>query len=183
MLPSHRTRIGRKVSVCSSLVYVRFVDWKPDLSIVSHIPPAMFPPRPYCLSRPYRSPSLTSFSREPIWRWLIRVMSGQLHSTTVTIWHTGEADSILLVDSTSSLGGIGCHTRACGLVSCGGHYWALIRTNIEIDVFSDDEEKIRRLEAQGFRFQCHFENKRTYDLATVDLDYTLDDRVYGAGVL
>ena len=54
-------------------------------------------------------------------------------------------------------------------------HWATTRENVEIDVYSDDEEKIRRLEAQGFRFKCHFENKRTYDLDAIDLGYALED--------
>jgi ribosomal protein S18 acetylase RimI-like enzyme len=54
-------------------------------------------------------------------------------------------------------------------------HWARTRTRIEIDVFSDDEEKTRRLEARGFQFKCHFENERTYDLNEVDLDYALEE--------
>ena len=42
--------------------------------------------------------------------------------------------------------------------------WAVTRTAIEIDVYSGDTQKIRKLETQGFSFMCHFENKRTYDL-------------------
>ncbi len=52
--------------------------------------------------------------------------------------------------------------------------WAPTRTAIEVDVFSEDTQKIHRLEAQGFSFKCHFENKRFYDLSQVDLAYTLD---------
>jgi ribosomal protein S18 acetylase RimI-like enzyme len=54
-------------------------------------------------------------------------------------------------------------------------HWAKTRTKIEIDVFSDDEEKIRMLKRYGFRFKCHFENKRFYDLDAIDLDYALED--------
>ena len=54
-------------------------------------------------------------------------------------------------------------------------YWAKTRTDIEIELHSDDQKKIRRLETQGFQFKCHFENKRTYDLERIDLDYTLED--------
>lgn len=52
--------------------------------------------------------------------------------------------------------------------------WAVNRAAIEIDVFSDDTQTIQRLEAEGFSFLCHFENKRVYDLDVVDLDYTLE---------
>ncbi|MEZ4620778.1 MAG: GNAT family N-acetyltransferase [Caldilineaceae bacterium] len=45
---------------------------------------------------------------------------------------------------------------------------------IEIDVFNDDAQKIHRLEAQGFSFLAHFENKRIYDLEQVELGYTLE---------
>ena len=54
-------------------------------------------------------------------------------------------------------------------------YWGTTRTAIEIDVFSGDANKIRRLEALGFHFKCHFENKRVYDLKQIDLGYTLED--------
>lgn len=54
-------------------------------------------------------------------------------------------------------------------------HWAPSRTSIEIDVFEDDAVKIRKLEAQGFQFKCHFENKRVYDLDRVDLDYALEN--------
>jgi len=54
------------------------------------------------------------------------------------------------------------------------NHWAATRTTIEIDVFSGDTEKIRLLEAQGFSFAYHFENKRTYDLERMDLGYTLE---------
>ncbi len=53
--------------------------------------------------------------------------------------------------------------------------WAASRDAVEIDVFSDDREKIRRLEADGFAFACHFENKRTYDLARTEVAYTLEE--------
>ncbi|MEZ4637362.1 MAG: GNAT family N-acetyltransferase [Caldilineaceae bacterium] len=53
--------------------------------------------------------------------------------------------------------------------------WAASRPSIEIDVFGADVQKIQRLEARGFTFQSHFENKRVYDLAQADLDYTLPD--------
>ena len=53
--------------------------------------------------------------------------------------------------------------------------WATGRSAVEIDVFSDDAHKIRRLEAQGFTFMCHFENKRTYDLEQMDFSYTLEE--------
>ncbi len=54
-------------------------------------------------------------------------------------------------------------------------HWAPTRTAIEIDVYSDDEEKIRRLEAQGYQFKCHCENLRTYELDALDLGYTLEE--------
>lgn len=54
-------------------------------------------------------------------------------------------------------------------------HWATTRTEIEIDVFSDDTNKIDRLKARGFQFKCHFENKRIYDLEHLDLSYTLAD--------
>jgi ribosomal protein S18 acetylase RimI-like enzyme len=53
--------------------------------------------------------------------------------------------------------------------------WAVSRTEIEIDVFSDDTQKIQRLEDLGFSFMCHFENKRRYGLEDRNLDYTLED--------
>jgi len=53
--------------------------------------------------------------------------------------------------------------------------WATSREAIEIDVFSDDEQKIERLKEQGFSFMCHFENKRFYDLGSIDLGYHLED--------
>jgi ribosomal protein S18 acetylase RimI-like enzyme len=53
--------------------------------------------------------------------------------------------------------------------------WATTRTAIEVDVFSESTQKIRSLEAQGFSFKCHFENKRFYDLRQIDLDYTLEE--------
>lgn len=53
--------------------------------------------------------------------------------------------------------------------------WAPTRTAIKIDVYSGDAARIRRLESMGFQFECHFENKRTYDLNTLDLDHTLDE--------
>ncbi|MEZ4680099.1 MAG: GNAT family N-acetyltransferase [Caldilineaceae bacterium] len=52
--------------------------------------------------------------------------------------------------------------------------WAATRVAIEIDVFNDDAQKIHRLEAQGFSFLAHFENKRIYDLEQVELGYTLE---------
>jgi ribosomal protein S18 acetylase RimI-like enzyme len=54
-------------------------------------------------------------------------------------------------------------------------HWAKTRTTIEIDVFSDDADKIRRLTSMGFRFKRHFENKRTYDLDALDLDDTMEE--------
>lgn len=53
--------------------------------------------------------------------------------------------------------------------------WAKARDAVEIDVFGDDAEKIRRLEEHGFVFDRHFENKRIYDLDEMDLAYTLED--------
>ncbi len=53
--------------------------------------------------------------------------------------------------------------------------WATTRTAIEIDIYGDDEEKIRRLEAQGYQFKGHFENLRTYELDALDLGYTLEE--------
>jgi len=53
--------------------------------------------------------------------------------------------------------------------------WAADRTEIEVDVFREDADKIRRLEENGFRFLRHFENKRTYELETVPLRYALDE--------
>jgi ribosomal protein S18 acetylase RimI-like enzyme len=52
--------------------------------------------------------------------------------------------------------------------------WATTRTAIEIDVFSDDAQKIQSLAAQGFSFLRHFENKRIYDVDQAALDYTLE---------
>ena len=53
--------------------------------------------------------------------------------------------------------------------------WAVTREAIEVDVFSDDTQKISRLEAEGFSFLCHFENKRIYHLEQVDLGYRLEE--------
>jgi ribosomal protein S18 acetylase RimI-like enzyme len=53
--------------------------------------------------------------------------------------------------------------------------WAVTREATEVDVFSDDTQKINRLEAEGFSFLCHFENVRIYDLEHVDLDYHLEE--------
>jgi len=53
--------------------------------------------------------------------------------------------------------------------------WATTRTTVEIQTFREDTEKIHSLESQGFSFLCHFENKRTYDLEQIDLDYTLEE--------
>ena len=52
--------------------------------------------------------------------------------------------------------------------------WAVGRTQIEVDVFSDDAGKIQRLEERGFGFLRHFENKRTFDLETIPLGYELE---------
>ena len=54
-------------------------------------------------------------------------------------------------------------------------HWAAARTVVEIDVFSNDADKISILEALGFEFKCHFENKRVYELEKMDLGYTLED--------
>jgi ribosomal protein S18 acetylase RimI-like enzyme len=53
--------------------------------------------------------------------------------------------------------------------------WAAARTDIEIDLFSEDAWKIRRLEADGFAFLRHFENVRYYDLEKIDLGYELEE--------
>jgi ribosomal protein S18 acetylase RimI-like enzyme len=53
--------------------------------------------------------------------------------------------------------------------------WAATREAIEIDLFSQDVEKIRRLKTRGFSFRGHVENKRTYDLERLDLGYTLEE--------
>ena len=53
--------------------------------------------------------------------------------------------------------------------------WATTRDVIEIDVFSDDVQKIARLEAQGFSFLRHFENKRIYYLDQVETGYELEE--------
>ncbi|MBN1873254.1 MAG: GNAT family N-acetyltransferase [Anaerolineae bacterium] len=55
------------------------------------------------------------------------------------------------------------------------HTWATTRAAIEVDVFSEDVQKIQKLGVQGFSFKCHFENKRTYDLEQSDLRYTLEE--------
>ena len=52
--------------------------------------------------------------------------------------------------------------------------WAATRSTIEIPTFRDDTDKIQRLEAQGYSFLRHFENKRSYDLERIDLGYTLE---------
>jgi hypothetical protein len=53
--------------------------------------------------------------------------------------------------------------------------WGSARTIIEVDLFSEDTWKISRLEADGFVFLGHFENKRYYDLERIDLAYDLED--------
>ncbi|MCP5098722.1 MAG: GNAT family N-acetyltransferase [Chloroflexi bacterium] len=53
--------------------------------------------------------------------------------------------------------------------------WAVTREEIEIDIFGADRKKIAWLEKHGFSFQCHYENKRTYDLDDIDLSYQLED--------
>lgn len=53
--------------------------------------------------------------------------------------------------------------------------WAATRATIEIDVLSQDVQKIHRLKTRGFSFVCHFENKRTYDLERLDLGYALEE--------
>lgn len=53
--------------------------------------------------------------------------------------------------------------------------WAATRATIEIDVFNQDVQKIRRLKTRGFSFMSHFENKRAYDLERLDLGYTLEE--------
>jgi len=53
--------------------------------------------------------------------------------------------------------------------------WAASRDAVEIDVFSDDREKIRRLEANGFAFARHFEKRRTYELARTEVAYVLEE--------
>jgi ribosomal protein S18 acetylase RimI-like enzyme len=52
--------------------------------------------------------------------------------------------------------------------------WAASRDVVEIDVFADDAEKIGLLVGEGYAFLRHFENKRTYDLDRIDLDYSLE---------
>jgi mycothiol synthase len=54
------------------------------------------------------------------------------------------------------------------------HEWASTRFEVEVDLFSEDAWKIGRLEADGFVFLHHFENKRYYDLEEVDLEYDLE---------
>lgn len=53
--------------------------------------------------------------------------------------------------------------------------WAHGRDMIEVDVFEADKPKIGQLRTHGFSFQRHSENKRTYDLDVIDLDYRLED--------
>lgn len=55
------------------------------------------------------------------------------------------------------------------------HTWAVTREAVEIEAFSDDTQKIDRLEAQRFSFLCHFENKRTYDLEQIEFGYHLEE--------
>lgn len=52
--------------------------------------------------------------------------------------------------------------------------WAVTREVIEVDVFSDDTQKIDLLKEYGFSFLRHFENKRMYDLEQIDLSYHLE---------
>lgn len=53
--------------------------------------------------------------------------------------------------------------------------WASTRDMVEVDLFSEDAWKINRLEADGFVFLRHFENKRYYDLEKVDVEYELEE--------
>jgi ribosomal protein S18 acetylase RimI-like enzyme len=53
--------------------------------------------------------------------------------------------------------------------------WAAERGTTEIDVFADDRAKISHLETAGYVFRKHSENKRTFDLGRIPLDYRLEE--------
>ena len=53
--------------------------------------------------------------------------------------------------------------------------WAVTREEINIDLFGGDQRKISWLKENGFDFQCHYENKRYYDLDSIELGYQLEN--------
>ena len=52
--------------------------------------------------------------------------------------------------------------------------WSATRGEVHVHLFADDEAKISHLKARGFAFAAHTENKRTYDLGSISLDYLLE---------
>ena len=54
-------------------------------------------------------------------------------------------------------------------------FWASTRKEINIDLFAEDQRKIAWLKENGFDFQCHYENKRYYDLNRIELGYQLEN--------
>jgi len=52
--------------------------------------------------------------------------------------------------------------------------WSADRDEVHVHLFDGDERKISHLQARGFVFTAHSENKRTYDLDTISLDYPLE---------
>lgn len=53
--------------------------------------------------------------------------------------------------------------------------WAGTREVIDIEIYAADRTKISWLEENGFSFNCHFENERSYDLDQIDLQVRLED--------
>ena len=52
--------------------------------------------------------------------------------------------------------------------------WSTTREKVLVHLFDGDERKISHLRARGFDFAAHEENKRTYDLGSISLDYALE---------
>lgn len=52
--------------------------------------------------------------------------------------------------------------------------WSVSREEVHVHLFAGDERKISHLKARGFAFTAHTENKRTYDLDSISLDYALE---------
>ena len=52
--------------------------------------------------------------------------------------------------------------------------WAASRDKVEVFLYAEDAQKIAALQARGFASDGHCENKRTYDLNSIDLGYELE---------
>lgn len=52
--------------------------------------------------------------------------------------------------------------------------WSAPRDEVHVHLFAGDARKISHLQARGFAFTAHTENKRTYDLESISLDYALE---------